>query len=93
MALARAVYSDADVMLMDDPLSAVDAHVGKTLFDDCICKLLKHKTRILVSIHIDIYLNIWSRTPPVPFLHEVVHVHELPALKHLHLQTNLGLLT
>lgn len=34
--LARAVYRKADIYLMDDPLSAVDAHVGSQLFDECI---------------------------------------------------------
>lgn len=36
VALARAVYHDADVYLLDDPLAAVDAHVGKDLFHKCI---------------------------------------------------------
>jgi ABC-type arginine transport system ATPase subunit len=36
VALARAAYADADVYLLDDPLSAVDAHVGRHLFDHCI---------------------------------------------------------
>ncbi|XP_058803038.1 ATP-binding cassette sub-family C member 4 isoform X2 [Phymastichus coffea] len=47
--LARAVYRDVDVYLFDDPLSAVDTHVGKSLFEDCINGYLKHKTRILVT--------------------------------------------
>ncbi|KAA6369102.1 MAG: putative multi drug resistance-associated protein MRP, partial [Streblomastix strix] len=34
--LARAVYSDKDIYILDDPLSAVDAHVGKILFEECI---------------------------------------------------------
>ncbi|KAA6397487.1 MAG: putative Multidrug resistance-associated protein [Streblomastix strix] len=34
--LARAVYSDRDIYILDDPLSAVDAHVGRTLFEECI---------------------------------------------------------
>ncbi|KAA6390600.1 MAG: putative Multidrug resistance-associated protein 9, partial [Streblomastix strix] len=34
--LARAVYSDRDIYILDDPLSAVDAHVGKILFEECI---------------------------------------------------------
>uniref|UniRef100_A0A667Z628 Multidrug resistance-associated protein 4 n=1 Tax=Myripristis murdjan TaxID=586833 RepID=A0A667Z628_9TELE len=47
--LARAVYQDADIYLLDDPLSAVDAEVGRHLFEQCICGLLKNKTRILVT--------------------------------------------
>ena len=47
--LARAVYADADVYLLDDPLSAVDAKVGKHIFLRCICGLLAHKTRIVVT--------------------------------------------
>ncbi|XP_053400725.1 multidrug resistance-associated protein 1-like isoform X1 [Mercenaria mercenaria] len=51
VSLARAVYSDADIYLLDDPLSAVDSHVGKHLFNNVIGQqgLLKHKTRILVT--------------------------------------------
>jgi len=47
--LARAVYDDSDVVFMDDPLSAVDAHVSRFLFDNCICGVLKDKTRVLVT--------------------------------------------
>lgn len=47
--LARAVYADADVYIMDDPLSAVDADVGRHLFDKCICGRLAQKPRILVT--------------------------------------------
>nr|XP_057907957.1 multidrug resistance-associated protein 4 isoform X1 [Doryrhamphus excisus] len=47
--LARAVYQDADIYLLDDPLSAVDAEVGRHLFEQCICGLLKRKPRILVT--------------------------------------------
>ena len=49
VALARACYANADVYLLDDPLSAVDAHVGRHLFDSCLCELLAGKTRILVT--------------------------------------------
>ena len=43
----RAVYADADVYLLDDPLSAVDAHVGKHIFDKVLgdTGILKDKTR------------------------------------------------
>ncbi|KAI8429877.1 hypothetical protein MSG28_000366 [Choristoneura fumiferana] len=47
--LARAVYRQADVYLLDDPLSAVDAHVGRQLFDECINGYLRHATRVLVT--------------------------------------------
>uniref|UniRef100_A0A8C9WK74 Cystic fibrosis transmembrane conductance regulator n=1 Tax=Scleropages formosus TaxID=113540 RepID=A0A8C9WK74_SCLFO len=47
--LARAVYQDADIYLLDDPLSAVDAEVGRHLFEQCICGLLRKKPRILVT--------------------------------------------
>ncbi|XP_030759733.1 multidrug resistance-associated protein 4-like [Sitophilus oryzae] len=47
--LARAIYRQADIYLMDDPLSAVDTHVGKHLFEKCIVEHLRGKTRILVT--------------------------------------------
>ena len=47
--LARAVYANADIYLMDDPLSAVDAKVGKHIFEKCICEALAEKTRIIVT--------------------------------------------
>jgi len=47
--IARAIYFDADIILMDDPLSAVDAHVGRHIMDNAICGLLKNKCRILAT--------------------------------------------
>ncbi|XP_057563578.1 ATP-binding cassette sub-family C member 4 isoform X2 [Hippopotamus amphibius kiboko] len=47
--LARAVYQDADIYLLDDPLSAVDAEVSRHLFEQCICQALHQKVTILVT--------------------------------------------
>ncbi|XP_040192032.1 multidrug resistance-associated protein 4 [Rana temporaria] len=47
--LARAVYQDADIYLLDDPLSAVDAEVGRHLFEKCISQALRKKLCILVT--------------------------------------------
>ncbi|XP_074657445.1 ATP-binding cassette subfamily C member 4-like [Tubulanus polymorphus] len=49
VSLARALYFNADVYLLDDPLSAVDSAVSKHLFNNCICGLIRNKPRILVT--------------------------------------------
>lgn len=47
ISLARAVYQNSDVYVLDDPLSAVDAHVGKHIFNKVLgpSGLLKGKVR------------------------------------------------
>ncbi|KAG1691083.1 Multidrug resistance-associated protein 1 [Nymphon striatum] len=51
ISLARAVYSEADIVLLDDPLSAVDSHVGKHIFDNVIGPdgMLNKTTRVMVT--------------------------------------------
>ncbi|XP_022228038.2 LOW QUALITY PROTEIN: probable multidrug resistance-associated protein lethal(2)03659 [Drosophila obscura] len=49
ISLARAVYRRADIYLLDDPLSAVDTHVGRHLFEECMRGFLKHQLVILVT--------------------------------------------
>uniref|UniRef100_H3AES0 ABC-type glutathione-S-conjugate transporter n=1 Tax=Latimeria chalumnae TaxID=7897 RepID=H3AES0_LATCH len=51
VSLARALYSESEVFLLDDPLSAVDSHVAKHIFDNVIGPggALNGKTRILVT--------------------------------------------
>lgn len=47
--LARAAYSNANIVLLDDVLSAVDAHVGRHIVENCINGILKGKTRLLAT--------------------------------------------
>ncbi|XP_074753053.1 ATP-binding cassette sub-family C member 10 [Athene noctua] len=49
IALARAVYQEKELYLLDDPLAAVDADVANHLMRKCILGVLKHKTRILCT--------------------------------------------
>ena len=49
LSLARALYSNADIYLLDDILSAVDAHVGAFIFFETLGKYLKGKTILLIT--------------------------------------------
>ena len=51
--LARAVYCDADIYLLDDPLSAVDAKVGRHIFERCILGRLGNTLRVLVTHQVE----------------------------------------
>ncbi|XP_044494172.1 putative ABC transporter C family member 15 isoform X2 [Mangifera indica] len=51
--IARAIYQDADIYLLDDPFSAVDAHTGSQLFKECLMGLLKDKTVIYVTHQVE----------------------------------------
>ncbi len=80
ISLARALYSNADIFLLDDCLSAVDAHVGKSIFEKVIGPngILKDKVTLLFLLHISIdfgirfYLHIDSH-----FRHQFVRVFAL----------------
>ena len=66
VALARAVYIDADVYLLDDILSAVDSGVGAIIMEECIQGLLRDKTVLLATHHIQ-----W-----LPVCDQIIHVSE-----------------
>ncbi|RZC92388.1 hypothetical protein C5167_003994 [Papaver somniferum] len=51
--LARALYQDADIYLLDDPFSAVDAHTATSLFNECVMGALSGKTVLLVTHQVD----------------------------------------
>jgi len=53
LGLARAVYQDKDIYLLDDPISALDAHVRKNIINNVINGVMANKTRVLVTHAID----------------------------------------
>ncbi|KAJ2500090.1 hypothetical protein GGI11_007903, partial [Coemansia sp. RSA 2049] len=59
VALARAVYSHRRILLIDDCLSAVDAHTGKHILMECLLsktKLMRGRTRVLITHHVPMCL-------------------------------------
>ena len=73
VSLARAAYSNADIVLMDDSLSAVDSYVGKKLLENCLLRgPLANKTRVLVT-HA---LHVLDRTDYIYVMDEGVIVEQ-----------------
>ncbi|KAL5577346.1 hypothetical protein UlMin_019045 [Ulmus minor] len=66
VSMARAVYSDSDVYIFDDPLSALDAHVARQVFEKCIHGELRGKTRVLVTNQ----LHFLSQVDRIIVVHE-----------------------
>lgn len=58
VSLARAIYKQADIYLLDDPLTAVDSHVGKHIFEQCIRDFLSDKICILVTHQLQYLKNV-----------------------------------
>ncbi|CAO3650125.1 unnamed protein product [Cunninghamella blakesleeana] len=58
VSLARAVYSRAKIIFMDDVLSAVDAHTAQHIYENCLMgPLMKHRTRILITHHVKLCIS------------------------------------
>lgn len=56
--LARALYSRAGILIMDDIFSAVDAHVGRHIYEHALCgKLGRNRTKILATHHVSLVLD------------------------------------
>lgn len=67
--IARALYFDADIVLLDDPLSAVDAHVGRLLFNDAIMGLRAAGKTVVLVTHALHFL------PQVDYVYTILHGH------------------
>ncbi|KAG8946658.1 hypothetical protein FRC04_011552 [Tulasnella sp. 424] len=64
--IARALYHDADIVILDDPLSAVDAHVGEALFNEAIIGNLKNRGKTVILV-----------THALHFLHHVDYIYNI----------------
>ncbi|XP_042518498.1 ABC transporter C family member 3-like [Macadamia integrifolia] len=53
--IARALYNDADIYLLDDPFSSVDAHTGTHLFKECLLGILGSKTVIYITHQVEFF--------------------------------------
>jgi ABC-type bacteriocin/lantibiotic exporter with double-glycine peptidase domain len=62
--LARAAYHDAQLVLLDNPLSAVDQHTSKHIFDKCIKGLLKEKAVVLIAHQLELLPQVWLYMVP-----------------------------
>ena len=58
--MARAAYADSDMILMDDPISALDSNVRKKIFKNLFLNKFKEKTRVLVTHALD-FLHLVDR--------------------------------
>lgn len=92
VSLARAVYSNRDLILMDDPISALDANVKKKIFKHVFMQEFKHKTRVLVTHAIDflhlvdsiilmkdgqvVFHGPYHEVKENPYLKELVRIHK-----------------
>ena len=74
VSLARAIYANADVYLLDDPLSAVDARVSKHIFKEAIQTYLRDKCVVLATHRVE-YMPLFTRV----FNVKDKHVAERPA--------------
>lgn len=105
VSLARAVYSDRPIMLMDDPISALDANVKKKIFKKVFMGKFAHKTRILVTHAIDflhlvdtivllkkgkiILKGSFNELKDSPYLKEVISIHKTHSTSDTHLEPEL----
>lgn len=78
VSLARALYSNRDIYILDDPLSALDAHVGNHIFNNAIKKQLRGKTVIFVTHQLQVRYNVMAR-----------HVRSFNHVSHLIIRTGL----
>ncbi|XP_010059945.2 ABC transporter C family member 10 [Eucalyptus grandis] len=93
--LARALYQDADIYLLDDPFSAVDAHTATSLFNEYIVEALSGKTVLLVTHQVDflpafdcvLLMADGEILQAAPYHHLLASSQEFQDLVHAHKET------
>ena len=86
VSLARAVYNNADIYLLDDPLSAVDSHVGKHIFQKVVGSkgLLRNKVlRLSIVLERDFMINLGVQRMEALWFHIFEPRHEKTCLCHM----------
>lgn len=76
--MARTVYANTEIVLLDDPLSAVDSYVGRHIMDQAICGVMKNKCRILATHQ----LNHLSRADRIVWMMDG-HIHRIATFRDL----------
>ncbi|KAJ3100040.1 Multidrug resistance-associated protein 9 [Phlyctochytrium planicorne] len=81
--LARSLYSTADILFLDDPLAAVDAHVGKHIFDNGICGPLRQgRTIVLVTHQLHVLPNVGILNNIVELVDHVFYLEKGRIVEH-----------
>ena len=94
ISLARTIYNEPDIYLFDDPISALDANVGKKIMKNCIVKHLAGKTRVVVT-HALSYLKymdriIYMKSGRIEWTGTYKEVHDQPFYSELAKTTGLA---
>jgi ABC-type multidrug transport system ATPase subunit len=89
ISLARCVYKCADNVFLDDPLSAVDQHVGKHIFHECIKKFFKGKTVMFVTHQLQVAMDFKIDYSILFFILLFSFIIQITFFKYLHQVDNI----
>ena len=94
ISLARTLYKDADLYLIDDPFASIDNKVGTQIFKEVFCGFLKNKTRILITNEMEGLSHadkiIYMEKGKIIFCGKYEEFHEKFGIKNLHEENNIN---